>query len=49
MNKELHVKKKTWPSFSNPSKNFKLQGMIVLYKNEKGLFKRTGPGKCFFA
>ena len=31
--------------YKTKAKNFKSQVRILLYKNEKGLFKKTGPGK----
>jgi inorganic triphosphatase YgiF len=38
-NAVLHEKK-----YRTQAKNFKGQLRILLYKNEKGLFKKTGPG-----
>ena len=39
----------TQKGYKTRAKNFKSQVRILLYKNEKGLFRKTGPGKFALA
>ena len=39
----------TEKGYKSRAKNFKSQVRILLYKNDKGLFKKTGPGKFALA